>query len=107
MKKFLAAALAGALVLSAAPAMAQHHGGGHRHGGWHGHRGGGWGVGAGFAAGALLGGALAQPYYYGPGPYAYEMGPGDGVGYCMQRFKSYDPESGTYLGYDGMRHPCP
>ncbi|MGZ3311613.1 MAG: BA14K family protein [Xanthobacteraceae bacterium] len=25
----------------------------------------------------------------------------------MQRFKSYDPRSGTYLGYDGARHPCP
>ncbi|WP_424618529.1 BA14K family protein [Bradyrhizobium sp.] len=25
----------------------------------------------------------------------------------MQRFKSYDPNSGTYLGYDGNRHPCP
>jgi hypothetical protein len=26
---------------------------------------------------------------------------------CMQRFRSYDPGSGTYLGYDGHRHPCP
>ncbi|MGB8044731.1 MAG: BA14K family protein [Pseudolabrys sp.] len=25
----------------------------------------------------------------------------------MQRFRSYDPGSGTYLGYDGYRHPCP
>jgi hypothetical protein len=63
--------------------------------GW-GYRGGwGWGdVGAGFVAGAVIGGALASPYYgYDP--------------YCMQRFKSYDPRSGTYLGYDGARHPCP
>jgi hypothetical protein len=29
------------------------------------------------------------------------------IAYCMQRFKSYDPRSGTYLGYDGYRHPCP
>jgi hypothetical protein len=29
------------------------------------------------------------------------------VAYCMQRFRSYDPRSGTYLGYDGLRHPCP
>ena len=29
------------------------------------------------------------------------------VAYCAQRFRSYDPASGTYLGYDGMRHPCP
>jgi hypothetical protein len=27
--------------------------------------------------------------------------------YCSRRFKSYDPSSGTYLGYDGERHPCP
>jgi hypothetical protein len=26
--------------------------------------------------------------------------------YCAQRYRSYDPASGTYLGYDGMRHPC-
>jgi hypothetical protein len=34
--------------------------------------------------------------------------PGGGdVAYCMQRFRSYDPDSGTYLGFDGQRHPCP
>jgi hypothetical protein len=87
-------------------AYAQHHHGGH---GWGGHaRGWGWG---GFAAGALLGGLLAAPYYYAPGPYYYYEGPGyyggDAVRYCLQRFKSYDPRSGTYLGYDGYRHPCP
>ena len=27
--------------------------------------------------------------------------------YCAGRFRSYDPASGTYMGYDGMRHPCP
>lgn len=86
--------------------------------------GGGAGVGLGLAAGALLGGAIAagaSPYYYGPGYYyggpAYYPAPapvvvdpyggGDAVAYCMQRFKSYDPASGTYLGYDGYRHPCP
>ena len=31
----------------------------------------------------------------------------DQVASCARRFRSYDPESGTYLGYDGMRHPCP
>ncbi len=28
-------------------------------------------------------------------------------GYCMRRFKSYNPATGTYLGYDGRRHRCP
>ena len=26
---------------------------------------------------------------------------------AQRSFKSYDPASGTYLGYDGIRHPCP
>ena len=80
---------------------------------WRGHRGWGPGVGAAIVGGAILGGLLAAPYYDGYGPYGYEPGPyvygsgGNAVGYCMQRFRSYDPSSGTYLGYDGYRHPCP
>jgi hypothetical protein len=80
---------------------------------------GGAAVGLGIA-GALIGGAIigaTQPYgYYGypPGDYygpAY-VAPapyvgGDAVAYCTQRFRSYDPYSGTYVGYDGLRHPCP
>ena len=31
----------------------------------------------------------------------------DAVEYCMRRYRSYDPRSGTYVGYDGYRHPCP
>jgi hypothetical protein len=53
----------------------------------------------------------APPYYaYGPYPYypAYRRYPYDpDIGYCLRRFKSYDPVSMTYLGYDGFRHPCP
>ena len=98
----------------------QYRGRGWRGGGWRGGyrgrgwRGGGWGagVGAGLLGGAIIGGMLAAPYYYGPGYYSPGYygpvyGGGDAVGYCMQRFKSYDPGSGTYLGYDGLRHPCP
>jgi hypothetical protein len=87
-------------------------------------RGRGWGrgIGAGIVGGAILGGMLAAPYYgygpgpyYGYGPYAYEPGPyvygpgygGNAVAYCMQRFRSYDPNSGTYVGFDGLRHSCP
>jgi len=31
----------------------------------------------------------------------------DAVAYCMQRFRSYNPATGTYTGYDGFQHPCP
>lgn len=81
-------------------------------------------------AGAVIGGAIlgaTQPYYgpygygpygygsYGYGPYGYSPGyvvvrpyaGGDAIAYCRQRFRSYDPGSGTYLGFDGLRHPCP
>ena len=27
-------------------------------------------------------------------------------GYCSQRYRSYDPASGTYTGHDGRRHSC-
>jgi len=27
-------------------------------------------------------------------------------GSCAQRFRSYDPSTGTYLGRDGQRHRC-
>ena len=88
------------------------------------YRGGGAGVaiGAGIA-GALIGGAIIgatrpqgyygdQGYYgYPPGYYrpAYVAAPygGDAVAYCQQRYRSYDPYSGSYLGFDGYRHPCP
>ena len=68
----------------------------------------------GLIIGGLLGGAIASqggmyspvyPYpYYRPYP-MYPVDPA--VGYCMGRFRSYDPYSMTYLGYDGRRHPCP
>ncbi|MEJ2376948.1 MAG: BA14K family protein [Pseudolabrys sp.] len=55
---------------------------------------------------------MAAPYYYGPGygSYAYEPGPGyyaPSVAWCEQHYRSYDPASQTYLGYDGYRHHCP
>ena len=107
-------------------------GGGWNHGGGRGFGGGGFFPGA--VAGAVIGGAIAanSNAYYGGGPgyygsqygyydqpdyynQGYDQGPvvavapddGDSVGYCMQRYRSYDAASGTYLGYDGLRHPCP
>jgi hypothetical protein len=106
------------------------HGGGWRGGRW-------IGPAAGLAAGAIIGGAIASsPYNYGyyggnyafdpgytysPGYYGYSepyasepyvaVTPGASAGsddaYCSQRYRSYDPASGTFLGYDGNRHPCP
>ena len=57
----------------------------------------------GLAAGALIGGALAAQA--APAP-AYGAS-ADAIADCQQRFKSYDPSSGTYLGFDGQQHPCP
>ena len=89
-------------------------------------RGGGFIPGA--VAGAVVGGALASSYGYYGGPGYYDQGyygdqyyddggavavapapvdGDDGVAYCMQTYRSYDPASGTYLGYDGLQHPCP
>ena len=87
----------------------------------------GYGVGAGvaaLAAGALIGGAIASqnqgyypvetyPVYSDPGNVYTGDGAvvvyngGDLVAFCEQTYRSYDPASGTYLGYDGFRHPCP
>lgn len=67
----------------------------------------------GLIGGAIIGSSLAWPYY---DPYYYDYydapviesgASADEVAYCMRRFKSYDPRTGTYLGYDGLRHPCP
>lgn len=80
----------------------------HRHGGpgWHhgprhgyyGHRhyGSGAAVLGGLAAGAVIGGAIAN-----------SRAAADSQAYCQQRYRSYDPASGTYLSNDGMRRPCP
>ncbi len=49
------------------------------------------------------------PVAVGPAPFQAVPVQGDdgSVAYCMQTYRSYDPRSGTYLGYDGLRHPCP
>ena len=77
---------------------------------------------AGLAAGSALGYGY-DPYYVGD-DYAYSdtydngydaaypvdsgvvVSSGGDASYCAQRYRSYDPASGTYLGFDGLRHPC-
>ena len=64
-------------------------------------------------AGAPPPGYAGDPSAGGPpasgGPPGYAGGPpaGDPVASCTQRFRSYDPKTGTYLGNDGQRHSCP
>ncbi len=76
----------------------RHHGPRHHGPRPHGRRGGGDGgaVAAGVLGGLLLGAIVAGQ--------AQQQ---RSVEYCRQRYRSYDPYSGTYLGYDGRRHPCP
>lgn len=48
--------------------------------------------------------------FYPPGHYGPLVGPGygppDWIAYCFSRYRSFDPASGTYMGYDGRRHVC-
>jgi len=92
-------------------------GGYYRHGGIVGAGLGLAGAGLGLA-GAIVGGAVVgatHPYGYDRYDSSYDYAPGyvapyaggSEVDYCQQRFRSYDPASGTYLGFDGLRHPCP
>jgi hypothetical protein len=73
-----------------------------RHRDWDDNNGAGLALGLfGFAAGAVVGSQLqgGQGYGYGGGYDAHDAA-------CAQRFRSYDPNSNTYLGYDGYRHYC-
>jgi len=88
------------------------------------HGGGNWiGPAIGFGAGVAIGSALAAPYYdapyyaYDEPPYVYEepsytysrpdYADNDAEAYCAARFRTYDPVTHTYMGYDGLPHPCP
>lgn len=57
------------------------------------------------AAAAAAGAYAAPAPAVASGAFAHEPAPARG-GDCAQRFKSYDPRSGTYLGRDGRRHIC-
>lgn len=82
---------------------------GYRGGPRYGYRGGGYGYRRGYggggallgglAAGAIIGGAIAA----GSANAAAQ----NNASYCAQRYRSYDPASGTYLNNNGNRYPCP
>ena len=91
--------------------------------GWHP----GWGWPGAVAAG-VIGSAVAAatspfwaPDYYGyydynPGytyapAYGYATAPvvvsGGDSAWCQAHFRSYNPATGMYVGYDGLQRPCP
>jgi len=66
---------------------------GHRHHYYdHGYYYGGAAI-VGLAAGAIIAGAASTNY-------------NTWIARCEARYRSFDRRTGTYLGYDGYRHPC-
>jgi hypothetical protein len=107
----------------------------HHYGNYHGSNGDALAAGVlGLAAGAIIGGILAQPTYRSPvyaDPYRYQnLGPVGGYyangyyqqpvyarrslqpwsrgwyDYCRNRYRSFNPRTGTFFGYDGREHFC-
>lgn len=107
MMRTLALAAAMILVFAASPATAQHRGGnfhgGGPHWGGHPHWGGYRGGGGNFWGGAIIGGIIGSMLR----PNTTVVVPNQGVEWCMQRYRSYNPETGTYVGYDGVVRACP
>ena len=131
LKTAVLAAAIGATTLAAMPAAeARDHWRRHQHGG-------GDAVAAGvigLAAGAIIGGALAQPSYrepvysddgyYEPRPVrryyvdrsyeepvyvrrgSLEPWSREWFRYCNNRYRSFDSSTGTFMGYDGREHFC-
>lgn len=72
----------------------------------------------GLATGAIIAGALAPPVYpvapHRVAPHHYRVAPHrvapvhtrSDIAYCSRKYRSFDPVSFTYLGYDGRRHYC-
>ncbi len=82
----------------------------------------------GLATGAIIGGLMAQPRYaepvyaappvryYQEQPRYYQQPAYVGRSlepwsrgwyrYCQNRYRSFDPQSGTFIGYDGRQHFC-
>ncbi|MCX5516065.1 hypothetical protein C3941_20860 [Kaistia algarum] len=55
----------------------------------------------GLAAGAMIGSAINQPRYAAP-----QYGGNDYIAYCSQRYRSFNPATGTFTGYDGRKYRC-
>jgi hypothetical protein len=92
----------GLLTAGVSPAMAQRgrgRGRGYDRGRGRG-RGSGAAIGAGIAAG-IIGGAIIADQA------RRQAAEDDAVRYCMSRFRSYNPETGTYITSRGEERPCP
>jgi hypothetical protein len=113
-KAVAAAALIGFAAMTAAvPAEA---------GGWHGHHGGGggnaFGFGLlGFGLGAIVGSALTPQTVYvappaPPPPPAYPVAYGppawtpEWYSYCSYRYRTFNPQTGYFIGWDGYPRFC-
>jgi len=66
----------------------------------------------GLATGAIIAGAMSQPrtvtvyeepVYYGGRPRPWTP---SWYAYCSERYRSFDPRTGTFRGYDGRNHFC-
>jgi hypothetical protein len=79
----------------------QHRHGGHRGGGHHGGGGGGWGGDGGAAAAGIIGGLILGAMI------ASAAQRQQGVEYCMQRYRSYNPQTGIWIDRRGQPHQCP
>lgn len=67
----------------------------------------------GFGVGAIVGSALTpREVYVAPPPpptyVGYRPAPWtpDWYSYCYSRYRTFDPNSGTFVGYDGYEHFC-
>jgi hypothetical protein len=79
---------------------------GHTHGHYNNYRvhlgGGGIGLGYGDGYRVYLGGDFYSDDYYGGREYVY----GGHVEWCLNRYRSYNPRTNTFMGYDGYHHRC-
>lgn len=75
----------------------RYRGGGYR-GGYH--HGGGAGVAGAVIGGLVIGGLIA-------GAAAANQRANEQAAWCAQRYRSYDPATGTFLARNGVRYSCP
>jgi hypothetical protein len=80
----------------------------------------GWGAGLlGFGIGAIVGSALTprevyvvpdyddyEPAYYGPAAYGPPPWSPEWYSYCTSRYRSFNPRTGYFMGYDGRPYFC-